>query len=913
MRVSLSLPLCGVGLALLATSGSGAQAQQARRAEMRPTEQLFIPPVTISLTELEQLHQALPAELRRVNEVPSGMVREIPVQELRAPRGHKPLRGSMLDPAYQLLGMCSVDLMSTNGFASQGDTPDSTMTVFIPPDVAGAVGPAHLMTMLLNQVLIQDRDGNAVVNMDPAVFWMPVMGSAINYPRVNFDATSSRFIATARSGTGGTMNLLLAVSQTDDPTGTWDYYAIPADLSGVTFPDWIPQGYNQTWIVLTANMFNVVGGTSAGPKMWVADKSTIGGTLTVSVFPTGFMAALHGNGGASTHASRAMDTSDPNMYLVNDSFSSGGVFLAQFTQISGTGAAPVLAGLPGSPFGGANSLFFVTTNFSGTQLTMSQVGDARFISPFSIRMASVVQRNGKLWFANTGGLPTAGVNSTAVIWHEADPALAPASPLVQSGAITGGVGTAAICPSIAVNCGEDVLVGYSFGDATRNPEAAYSTRLGTDPAGTMSPVTLLKAGESSYWKNFGVGTTAQWGLYSSTVVDPGDDTTMWTLQEYAAQRVGMADNDSRWGTWWGRVGDCEEPTITDQPDPLTVCVGDPIVMSVSATPFGAGPLSYEWRRNGVTIPGQTASTLNIASAVASDAGLYHVLVRECGSAKSVDVLVDIPAATITLQPATINVKLGDPASFTVAAVGMGTLTYQWRFEGNPIMGETNPTFMIAATTGADYGFYDCVITDDCGPVVSDAAELRHGIRANNQFPAELSFHILQQPASAVGCDGGEVTFEVLAYPEGVTYEWRKNGTPIMPAETGSTLTLSGLTDMDDGSYDVVVTHGMKTKTSTAATLVVDDIPVITDQPESVDAQIGDMVVFSVAATGDGDIHYQWERKSNPFVPFAAMPNQIAPTLEFASVRQQNSGSYRCLVSNHCGGVYSDIAVLSIVF
>jgi hypothetical protein len=685
-------------------------------------------------------------------------------------------------------------------------------------------------------------------------------------------------------------------------------------VGGTTFPDWIPQGYNQTWIVLTANMFNVVGGASAGPKMWVADKSTIGGPLTVSVFPAGFMAALHGNGGSSTVASRAMDATDPNMYLMNDSFSSGGTFLLQYTQISGTGAAPTIAGLPGSPFGGSNSLFFVTTNFSGTQLTMAQVGDARFISPFSIRMASVVQRNGKLWCANTGGLPTSGVNSTGVIWHESDPALAPLSPLVQSGAIAGGAGSASLYPSIAVNCGEDVLVGYSFGDATRHPEAAYSLRLGTDAAGTMGPRTLLKAGESSYWKNFGVGTTAQWGLYSSTAVDPNDDTTMWTLQEYAAQRVGPADNDSRWGTWWGRVGECGEPTITDDPDPVTVCVGDPIVMSVSATAGDAGALTYQWRKDGVALPGETASTLNIASAVGSDAGMYDVLVNDyCGTAESAAALVDIPAATITLQPVTINVGLGDPANFVVAAVGQGTLGYQWRFEGNPILGANNATFMIASVTNADYGFYDCVITDDCGPVVSDSAELRRAVKANNHFPAELSFHILQGPSSVVGCDGGEVTFEVLAYPEGVTYEWRKNGAPIMPAETGSTLTLSGLTDLDDGSYDVVVTHGTKTKTSTAATLVVDSLPVITDQPDSVDAQVGDMVTFSVTATGDGPIHYQWERKSNPFVPFTPMPNQIGSSLVFESVRNNNSGSYRCLVSNHCGAVISDIAFLSIVF
>jgi hypothetical protein len=917
MRVPLSLPLCGVGLALLATSGSGIQAQQTRRAGVRPTEQLSIPGVSASISELAELQRLLP-EPQRLIEQPPVTIIDLPEIELATPRGHVKPTGSILDPVQQLLGLCSVDLTSKNGFASQGDTPDGTLTVYIPPDVAGAVGPDHLMTMLLNQVLIQDRVGNTLVNMDPSVFWSPLSGSAINFPRVSFDATTSRFIASARSGAGGTMELLLAVSQTDDPTGTWDFHAIPADPTNLTFPDWCPSGYNGTWITISANMFNVAGGAFAGAKAWVADKSTIGGALTVSVFAAGFTAAVHGNGGNSTMPSRAMDNLDPNMYLVNDTFSSGGTMLLQFTQISGTGAAPVAGGLLGSPFGGANSLFFVTTNFSTTQRTMPQVGDARFISPFSVRVASVAQRNGKLWVANSGGLPGPSTNAapthSGVIWHEANPALTPATPMVQSGAIMGAnAGSTALYPSVAVNCGEDVLIGYAFGDATRNPECAYSVRLGTDPANFMGPITLLKAGESSYWKNFGVGTTAQYGLYSSTSVDPNDDTTMWTLQQYAAQRVGVNDNDSRWGTWWGRVGECDEPTITDEPDPLTICVGDSAMFSVSATASNAGALTYQWRKDGVDLPGETGSTLTIASAIGADAGLYDVLVHDyCGTQESVAVQLDIPAALITLQPVDVSTGLGTPASFTVAAVGQGTLFYQWRQDGNDILGANSSTYNIAAVGPADYGFYDCVITDDCGPVTSDSAELKYGIKSGKHQPAELSFHILAHPESTFGCAAGEVTFEVLAYPEGVTYQWRKDGNDL-GGETGSTLTLSNISNLDNGGYDVVVTHGAQTKTSDEALLAVLTVATITDQPDSVDAQLGDSVTFSVTAIGDGPITYQWEKKSNPFVPFQPIANQIGPDLTFEDVKNGNSGSYRCVVSNPCGGVVSDVAVLSIIF
>jgi hypothetical protein len=37
-------------------------------------------------------------------------------------------------------------------------------------------------------------------------------------------------------------------------------------------------------------------------------------------------------------------------------------------------------------------------------------------------------------------------------------------------------------------------------------------------------------------------------------VDPSDDISLWTVQEYARIPIGRGDAGGRWGTWWGRVG-----------------------------------------------------------------------------------------------------------------------------------------------------------------------------------------------------------------------------------------------------------------------------------------------------------------------------------------------------------------------
>ncbi len=75
------------------------------------------------------------------------------------------------------------------------------------------------------------------------------------------------------------------------------------------------------------------------------------------------------------------------------------------------------------------------------------------------------------------------------------------------------------------------------------------------------------------------------------------------------------------------------------------------------------------------------------------------------------------------QPADVRASLGEPASFTVAAGGAGTLTYQWLLGGSPIDGATSATLAIAAVTAEDAGVYTVVVTNDCGSVTSAPAVL----------------------------------------------------------------------------------------------------------------------------------------------------------------------------------------------
>lgn len=82
------------------------------------------------------------------------------------------------------------------------------------------------------------------------------------------------------------------------------------------------------------------------------------------------------------------------------------------------------------------------------------------------------------------------------------------------------------------------------------------------------------------------------------------------------------------------------------------------------------------------------------------------------------------AVSITTQPASTTVAPGHTATFTVAASGNGTISYQWKRNGTAITNATNPSYTTGALTLADSGAsFTCDVTGPLGTVTSNAAIL----------------------------------------------------------------------------------------------------------------------------------------------------------------------------------------------
>jgi hypothetical protein len=210
------------------------------------------------------------------------------------------------------------------------------------------------------------------------------------------------------------------------------------------------------------------------------------------------------------------------------------------------------------------------------------------------------------------------------------------------------------------------------------------------------------------------------------------------------------------------------PFIVTEPQPATA-VRDLTAM-FSVTAGGTAPFNYEWRFNGASIPGATNSSLLISPVRTNDAGLYSVRVNNTAGSvlsASAPLTVLIPA-TITQQPTNRTVSLTTTmtnVTFTVGAVGTGTLLYQWKFNGNDIPWATGPMLTLTNVQTSDAGQYRVVVTDSIGSAMSSNAVLtvlvvprfrrqRHVQRLDHRLSAAIHVRVAQPDHEHPG-EGGK--------------------------------------------------------------------------------------------------------------------------------------------------------------
>ena len=167
--------------------------------------------------------------------------------------------------------------------------------------------------------------------------------------------------------------------------------------------------------------------------------------------------------------------------------------------------------------------------------------------------------------------------------------------------------------------------------------------------------------------------------------------------------------------------------------------------------------------------------------------------------------------------------------------------------------------------------------------------------------------IVSQPQDQSVPEGASAQFAVVAVgATPLSYRWFFNGLDALPDATNSSLTLTSVTSVNEGSYSVVVSNVGGSAHSASAVLSVIVPPIILTQPESRSVGIGGGIDFTVEASGTGPLIYQWFFNTTP------LSSQTNATLQLTAVRTSNAGTYSVRVTNPGGSVLSSAATLTVV-
>ena len=91
-----------------------------------------------------------------------------------------------------------------------------------------------------------------------------------------------------------------------------------------------------------------------------------------------------------------------------------------------------------------------------------------------------------------------------------------------------------------------------------------------------------------------------------------------------------------------------------------------------------------------------------------------------------------------------------------------------------------------------------------------------------------------------------------------------------------------------------------------------DPPRIATHPREIkDTVPGNLVEFTIQATGTEPLNYQWGYKIGDGDDVERIPGANSSTLTILSVQKSNEGSYHCTVSNCAGSETSKYATLSL--
>ena len=386
-------------------------------------------------------------------------------------------------------------------------------------------------------------------------------------PRCYYDPSTRRWFVTLTDLGGPTTDLLLAVSQSSDPTGSFSLYAIDTINDGFfgvcpCFGDQPLLGSDNNGFYISTNSYGAV--FFGGAQIYALSKFA----LELGITPFGVhITPLLAEGGLpfpfSLQPSISPDGHGPpenggTEYFVSsydiDSTENSKVSVWAMTDTDTLDAA---AGIPGFTTVAVSTETYVLPIFASQKPGPIPLGKSMgqpegTLDPDDQRMQQVIYENGNLW-SSVGTTLQVGINTLDgaayfVInpsWHN--------GALKASVALQGYVATAndnLIYPAIGVSENGNGAMVFTLTGPDYFPSAAYipitlSSGVAADGIRLAAAGTKPDDGFTCYPS--GLGPPGRWGDYSAAVA-VGDD-AVWIATEYIGPK--KRDKFTNWGTFIG--------------------------------------------------------------------------------------------------------------------------------------------------------------------------------------------------------------------------------------------------------------------------------------------------------------------------------------------------------------------------
>ncbi|MBR5658152.1 MAG: hypothetical protein IKX10_01990 [Lachnospiraceae bacterium] len=308
-------------------------------------------------------------------------------------------------------------------------------------------------------------------------------------------------------------------------------------------------------------------------------------------------------------------------------------------------------------------------------------------------------------------------------------------------------------------------------DKTASPGTTATFTVAATGTGTLTYQWQSRKNESAAWSNSG-----QSGAKTKTLsVAAIAGLDGWQFRCIVTDGNGQKAT-SRVATLYINV-----PKITTQPKSTYADAGTTAKFTVAAT--GTGTIKYQWQSRKDSSAtwsnsgqnGAKTKTLSVATLAGLHGWQFRCIVTDGnGNTTASNAATLYVKPGFVTQPKDVSVAAGDTATFTVVALGKGTLKYQWQLRVNATSAwidfdeNGSKTATLSGPTMAEFNGWQfrCIVTDANGQkAISDVATM-------NIIPK-----ITSQPTNQMAAVGETAKFTVAATGTGtLKYQWqsRKN-------------------------------------------------------------------------------------------------------------------------------------------